>query len=95
MVFRALLVAAMLVTLGAAALPGASAAPENPQCNTFWYATFGVGPVEVGTNLQPDCTTVDVYIPEYQACLWKGSWKPLVSAGPVTVWHYTCDNPHS
>lgn len=37
----------------------------------------------------------DIYLPAYQNCLWKGSYKPLVSAGDYTVWHYTCDDPHS
>lgn len=37
----------------------------------------------------------DIYLPAYQACLWKGSYKPLVSVGDYTVWHYTCDDPHS
>ncbi len=41
----------------------------------------------------PTVNDVDIFLPELQACLWKGSYKPLVEVGPVTVWHYTCDDP--
>ncbi len=51
--------------------------------------------VSAGPGPDLDRVHTDVYIPEYQACLWKGSWKPLVSTPVVTVWHYTCDDPDS
>jgi hypothetical protein len=51
----------------------------------------------------PDCDDLsalckeprDVYLPTYQHCLWKGSYKVLVETPVLRVWHYTCDDPHS
>ena len=33
----------------------------------------------------------DVFLPALTGCTWSGSYKPVVQAGPVTVWAWSCD----
>ena len=56
---------------------------------TQYYCTYPGFPPHLFDLEDPGPT--DVFLPQLMGCTWTGSYKPLVTVGPVTVWHYTCD----
>ena len=87
---------ALAVLLAAVLAPGAAATNDNDPCNGIWYNTYDAGVVKVGTNLQPGCTHVDVYLPPTEVCVDEGDWypvRPTQEEDQVTVWEYRCGSP--
>ncbi len=74
-------------------VPGTGAAPDDDPCKGIWYNEYDAGPVTVGTNLNPGCTFVDVYLPPTEVCVTEGDWYKVRTYGPVTVWQYRCGSP--
>lgn len=70
-------------------IPTATAAPDDP-CNGIWYNTYDAGVVTVGTNLNPGCTHVNVYIPSLRQCVTEGEPEHVATVGNVKVWQETC-----
>lgn len=91
-----LLLAALLAVVLA---PGATATNNNNNndpCNGIWYNTYDLGTIKVGTNLNPGCTHVDVYLPPVEQCVTEGDWypvRPTQEDDQVTVWEYRCGAP--